>query len=83
VTSNPNAIAAFVAGAFVAGVQWLVGRYAHLQVSKYWSDALTVAVTTVVLFVGRDGVKGALVRVWAGAKSSWTGTTPTPPAAAK
>jgi hypothetical protein len=74
--ANPNAVAALFAGAVVTGVQWLVARYAHVAVSKYWSDVLTAGVTTAVLFIGRDGLKGALSRVWGGAKTGWSGSQP-------
>lgn len=72
-TQNPNTLAALIAGAASAGIQWLVARYGHQSVSKYWSDAITTAVTAAVLYVGKDGIKGAFRRIWDGAASVWSG----------
>jgi len=77
-TSNPNAVASLVAGAACLGVQWLVQRYAHVALTGYWKTAVTGATITGTLYVGRDGLKGALGRLWNGPKKVWAGNTAAP-----
>lgn len=84
--NNPNTVAAAVASGAAIGAQWLVQRYAHVQLSDYWKAAVTSGATISVLYVGKHGVKSALARLWNGPKKIWTGTPPsappTPPASA-
>lgn len=61
---NPNAVASLVAGGVTLAVQWLLQKYAHASLSDYWKGAITVAVTTTTLYVGRDGLVGGLKRAF-------------------
>lgn len=74
---NPNTAAAVVAYAVSIGVQWLVQRYAHAALSAYWQQTVDAAVTAAVLYVGRNGVKNALTRLWTGPAKMWAGSTVT------
>ena len=80
---NPNAFAAGFAGAVTIGVQWLVQRYAHIALSDYWKTVVTAGAMTAVLYVGKNGVKAALARIWNGPKALWSGAAPTSKTAAK
>lgn len=66
---NPNAFAAALTAVFV----WAIDRaLAHWGVVDLTPEQVLLAaggLTSVVLWVGRDGVKGAAVRVWRGAKA--------------
>jgi hypothetical protein len=75
---HPNTLAAVIAAAAAIGAQWLVQRYAHVALSDYWKTTVTSGVTVVVLYVGKAGVKAALVRVWDGPKRAWSGTHASP-----
>jgi len=72
---HPNTIAACVAYGISMGVQYLVARYAHLQLSDWWKQVVNGAAASAVLYVGKAGVKAALLRIWNGPKKVWTGTT--------
>lgn len=48
---NANAFAAAVAGAVVTGAQYLLGTYAHVELSLYWSNFLDVSMISLVLMV--------------------------------
>lgn len=74
---HPNTVAALVALGISAGIQALLQRYGHVALTDYWSKTIDAAVTAVVLYVGKAGVKAALRRVWNGPKAAWTGQTPT------
>jgi len=73
---NPNAFVAMLVAALVVGVQWLVQRYTHVALNDYWKTAATSAATVSVLYVGRNGVKAALQRLWQGPKTLWAGSAP-------
>lgn len=76
---NPNAIAASVAAALSIGLQWLVQRYGHVALSDYWKTAATSAFTVAVLYVGRNGVKQAVLRLVDGPRKAWSGSDPAQP----
>lgn len=81
--NNPNTFAAATSAAVALGIQWLVQRYAHLSLSDYWKSVVTSGATIVVLYIGKHGVKTALLRLWSGPKKVWTGQQPeAPPPAA-
>lgn len=73
---HPNAFAALIAGAATAGIQWALARYLNTELDREWSQTINLGVTAAVLWVGREGIRGAIVRVWRGAKAVWAGTTP-------
>jgi precorrin-3B methylase len=75
---HPNTLAAVIAAAAAIGAQWLVQRYAHVALSDYWKTTVTSGVTVTVLYVGKAGVKAALVRVWNGPRRAWSGAGPRP-----
>jgi hypothetical protein len=73
---NPNAWAAGIGYAASLGVQWLVARYAHAQLSDWWKQAVDGGVATAILWVGKQGLKSALQRIWNGPKTLWAGPAP-------
>lgn len=78
-TQNPNAFAAaFAAGAAIV-VQWLVQRYTHAALSDYWKSVVTAVAAAGALYVGKEGLRNALARLFNGPKKVWSGST-TPPA---
>ncbi len=72
---NPNAFTAALAAGATIGVQWLVQRYAHQQLSDYWKTTVTSTITVGALYVGKAGIKDALLRIWSGPKKLWSGAT--------
>jgi hypothetical protein len=74
--NNPNARAAALAGAIAIAAQWLTERYAHVALSDYWKAVITTGATVAILYVGKNGVKAALLRLLNGPKAAWTGTAP-------
>lgn len=74
--SNPNAFCAAFSSALAIGVQWLVQRYAHVELSDYWKAVVTSGATVVSLYVGKHGVKAALLRIWSGPRKLWVGFQP-------
>lgn len=70
---NPNANVAGLTFAVSEAVTFIAKHYTHLHLSNYWSQAITGALVYAVLFVGRDGIKGALARVLNGSKVVWSG----------
>ena len=84
-TQNPNAFAAaFAAGAAIVA-QWLLQRYAHIALSSYWKSVVTAGAAAGALYVGKEGLRNALARLFSGPKKVWSGSTPPaspkPPAA--
>lgn len=71
--NHPNAFAAAVAGLATISAQWLVQRYAHVALSDYWKTAVTSGTTVGVLYVGKHGLKAALVRILDGPRRVWNG----------
>lgn len=66
---NPNAFAAAVTAVFV----WVLSRLlAHWNVVDFTPDQILLVaggLTTIVLWVGREGILGAVLRIWYGAKT--------------
>lgn len=78
-TSNPNAFAAAVTAIFV----WVLSRLlTHFNIVDFTPDqVLLVAggLTTFVLWVGREGLLGAALRIWYGVKAVAGVKAGTPP----
>lgn len=74
---NPNAVAAVVSSQAALAVEQLAATYLNSSVGPFWSQEIMAAAVAVVLYIGRDGIKGALLKVKATARSLWS-----PPAAA-
>jgi hypothetical protein len=78
---NPNAFFAALAAGISIGAQWLLQRYAHVALSDYWKQTLDASAAAGILWIGNDGLKSALQRLWNGPKNLWTGgsgpSTPT------
>ncbi len=71
--TNPNTNVAGIAGGLGVLTVWLLGRYG-IHVSNTAAAAISTAYATVVLYIGRDGLRSALRSIWRG-KS----TPPSPP----
>jgi len=63
--NHPNAAVAGGGTGLAVFVVWLAG-YLHLSLSAEDGAAIAGGLATVVLFVGREGIKGAWKRIWGG-----------------
>lgn len=63
--SHPNATAAAGSGGLAVLVVWLLGM-ADVDVSPEVAAAIAGAIATVVLFIGRRGLRGLLGILWRG-----------------
>lgn len=72
--SNPNTNAGALAGALGVLVTWLLGHY-HVDLSAEDGAAISTGLAALVLYVGRDGIRGIFRTIWRGNKQ----TTPPPP----
>ena len=63
--NNPNAAVAGGGTSLSVLVVWLLGHF-HVALSAEDGAVIAGALATVVLFVGREGIKGAWRRVWGG-----------------
>ena len=73
--ANPNTNGAALGGAIGVLVAWLLGRY-HVTLSAEDGAAISTGVAALVLYIGRDGLRGFGRRLWRGSKPP-----PTPPVA--
>lgn len=69
---NRNAVATLIATKLVEAVQAILTVYFHKTLPAFWQTELTSDFAVAVLYVGKDGIKGALVRVAALAKRVWS-----------
>ena len=63
--NNPNAAVAGGGTSLSVLVVWLLGHF-HVALSAEDGAVIAGALATVVLFIGREGIKGAWRRVWGG-----------------
>lgn len=68
---NPNAVAAILSSQAALAVEQLVSHYLNADVGPFWSQEIMAAFTGAVLYVGRDGLKAALLKIVDEAKSLW------------
>lgn len=73
---NRNAIATLIATKLVEAVQAVLTVYFHKSLPAFWQTELTSDAAVGVLYVGKDGIKGALLRVVALAKRVWSPPAP-------
>lgn len=69
---NPNAVAALVSSQAALAIEQLVSTYLNSSVGPFWSQEIMAAAVAVVLYIGRDGIKGALLKVKTTVKSLWS-----------
>lgn len=62
---HPNMLASGGAGTIGVLVAWALGRF-HIAISAEEGAAISLGITTVVLFVGRRGLKNTLLQIWNG-----------------
>ena len=70
--TNPNTNAGAIGGALGVLVSWLLGRY-HVDLSAEDGAAIATGIAALVLYIGRDGIRGVFRSLWRGKQ--------TPPAA--
>lgn len=63
---NPNAAVAGGGSGLSVLVVWLAGNVFHWSLSAEDGALLAGAVATVVLFIGREGIKGVWRKLWSG-----------------
>jgi steroid 5-alpha reductase family enzyme len=69
--NNPNALAALVSSQAALAVEQLVGHYLNASVGSFWSQEIMAAAIAAVLYVGRNGLRAALLKVLTTARSLW------------
>jgi hypothetical protein len=69
VTKNPNAAVAAGGTSLSVFVVWLLGHF-HVSLSAEDGAVIAGAAASVVLFVGRNGLKGLWAKVWNGEKGA-------------
>lgn len=74
--AHPNTIAAAIGGSLATLTVYLLNRYTSASINPAQSAGIATGYATVILFIGRRGLKGAIAAVWNGV---WAGT-PKPPA---
>lgn len=62
---NPNTNAGALAGAFGVLVTWLLGHY-HVALSAEDGAAISTGLAALVLYIGRDGIRGIFRTIWRG-----------------
>lgn len=60
ISSNPNATVSAIGTAAAALVLYLLDRFAGIQVNAYYATLIAGAVSSGLLFLGRDGLGGVI-----------------------
>jgi len=78
---NPNAFVSFIATQITLGIMWLLAHqhYVHYVLTPYRQAWVTGSIVTLLLLIGKDGIKGGTQRLWAFLKKFWTGFGTTAP----
>jgi len=63
--SNPNTNAGAIGGALGVLVSWLLGHY-HVDLSAEDGAAISTGIAALVLYIGRDGIRGMFRTLWRG-----------------
>jgi hypothetical protein len=66
VKANPNATAALAAGGGVGPAVVYLLALAGVHLDAYAGVAVSSAAATIVLFIGRNGIRGAIRLIWRG-----------------
>jgi hypothetical protein len=72
-TNHPNTTAAGFASGAALLLVYVLHRYFQVEANDYWKAAFVAGAGTLRLYIGRDGIKGTALRLWAGAGSVWRG----------
>ena len=73
--SNPNTNAGAIGGALGVLVSWLLGHY-HVDLSAEDGAAISTGIAALLLYIGRDGLRGIFRTLWRGRQAP-----PSPPPA--
>jgi hypothetical protein len=76
--THPNAFAAALTTAISAGLLALAHRITYLHLTSVEAMAVSGAITTAVLFIGRRGIGPTLSSIWHGTKQGTIGPPPSP-----
>jgi hypothetical protein len=63
--SNPNTNAGAIGGALGVLVSWLLGHY-KVALSAEDGAAISTGLAALVLYIGRDGLRGVFRNLWRG-----------------
>lgn len=77
--TNPNTNAGALAGAFGVLVTWLLGHY-HVDLSAEDGASISTGLAALILYIGRDGLRGIFRTMWRG-KQAPPAPPPPPPVA--
>lgn len=79
VTTNPNTNAAGIGGSLGILITWLLGHFG-IDVNAEQGAAISTAVAALVLYIGRDGIRGVFRNLWRGKKTDSPPVVNSPPA---
>jgi hypothetical protein len=65
-TAHPNTLAAGLSGGASTLIVYLLNKYAGTNLDAQAGAAIATAVASVVLFIGRRGIRGTLSDIWNG-----------------
>jgi hypothetical protein len=65
-TGHPNTVAAGLSGGAATLTVWLLNKYAGTHLSATDAAGIATGYAAAVLFVGRNGIGGALSSLWRG-----------------
>lgn len=74
--SNPNAFITWLTGLLVTGLLWVgakLGWHLSTQTAALVAGAIVTHAAAIVLWIGRNGLKGAWLRLRAAASRLWNG----------
>lgn len=77
--SHPNTIAAMISGGLASLTVYLLNRYASTSLNAAQGAGIATAYASLILFVGRRGLKGAITGVWDGVWNGSPKSDPAPP----
>jgi hypothetical protein len=71
--NNPNALAALMVSQAAVAAESFSSNYLNASVGPVWSREIVSAGVVAVLYVGREGLRKALVQVGGTVKRVWSG----------
>lgn len=73
--SHPNAVISGGSGGLGFLLVWALNRWTGAAIDGETGALIATAATTVALFIGREGIRGAVKRLWSGEARSQTDVT--------
>ncbi len=77
--TNPNTNASALAGALGVLVTWLIGHFQVADLSAEDGATISTALAVIVLYIGREGLRGIFSGLWRGNKGTTSANPPPTP----